>query len=74
MSGLLHNGLTADIAPCPKLTVVSTGGRNTLSSRDKMECSDRSGLSSRVYNGREDGVMGSMAAWGVAQGDRSGVW
>ena len=24
-----------------------------------MECSDGSGISSRVYNGREDGVMGS---------------
>jgi hypothetical protein len=31
-----------------------------------MECSDGSGLSSRVYNGREDGVMGPMAAWRVS--------
>src|SRR6478672_7483368 len=31
-------------------------------------------ISSRVYNGREDGVMGSLAARGVAQSDRAGVW
>src|SRR6478736_983756 len=36
-----------------------------------MECSDGSGISSRVYNGREDGVMGSLAARGVAQSDRA---
>src|SRR6188768_41383 len=39
-----------------------------------MECGDGSGLSSRVYCCREDGVMGSLAARGVAQGDRAGVW
>src|SRR6476661_5004135 len=39
-----------------------------------MECSDGSGISSRVYNGREDGVMGSLAARGVAQSDWAGVW
>src|SRR5258708_7499691 len=39
-----------------------------------MECGDGSGISSRDYNGREDGVMGSLAARGVAQGDRAGVW
>src|ERR1700687_641144 len=39
-----------------------------------MECGDGSGISSRVYNGREDGVMGSLAARGIAQGDRAGVW
>src|SRR6476659_616670 len=36
-----------------------------------MECSDGSGISSRVYNGREDGVMGSLAARGVAHSDRA---
>src|SRR6478609_9573156 len=40
----------------------------------RMECSDGSGISSRVYNGREDGVMGSLAARRVAQSDRAGVW
>ena len=39
-----------------------------------MECSDGSGISSRVYNGREDGVMGSLAARRVAQSDWAGVW
>src|SRR4029450_3100983 len=39
-----------------------------------MECDDGSGLSSRIYGGREDGVMGSLAARGVAQSDRAGVW
>src|SRR6476659_7588572 len=34
-----------------------------------MECSDGSGISSRVYNGREDGVMGSLAARRDAEGD-----
>jgi hypothetical protein len=27
-----------------------------------------------VYNGREDGVMGPLAARGIAQGDRSSIW
>src|SRR5258706_10783239 len=39
-----------------------------------MECSDGSGISSRVYNGREDGVMGWLAARRVAEGDWAGVW
>src|ERR1700687_1159234 len=39
-----------------------------------MECHDGSGISSRVYNGREDGVMGSLAAGRVAEGDRASVW
>jgi hypothetical protein len=39
-----------------------------------MECSDGSGISSRVYNGREDGVMGSLAARRVVEGDWAGVW
>jgi hypothetical protein len=39
-----------------------------------MECGDGSGISSRVYGCREDGVMGSLAAWGVAQSDRASVW
>src|SRR5258708_40000293 len=39
-----------------------------------MECSDGSGISSRVYNGREDGVMGSLAARRVAEGDWAGDW
>src|SRR5476651_779703 len=39
-----------------------------------MECGDGSVISSRVYNGREDGVMGSLAARRVAQGDWASVW
>src|SRR4029077_16071221 len=39
-----------------------------------MECDDGSRLSSRVYGGREGGVMGSLATRGVAQGDRASVW
>src|ERR1700687_647097 len=39
-----------------------------------MECGDGSEISSRVYNGREDGVMGPLAARGVAQGDRASLW
>src|SRR5260370_36718304 len=56
------------------MAVVSTDRRDTLSYRKKMECSDGSGISSRVYNGREDGVMGSLAARRVAEGDWAGVW
>ncbi len=39
-----------------------------------MECDDGSDILSRVYGGREDGVMGPLAARGVAQGDWAGVW
>src|SRR5450631_2543375 len=39
-----------------------------------MECDDGSEISSRVYGGREDGVMGSLAARGVAQGNWPGFW
>src|SRR5258705_2467413 len=39
----------------------------------EMECGDGSGISSRVYNGREDAVVGSLAARRVAQSDRAGV-
>jgi hypothetical protein len=38
-----------------------------------MECDDGLRLSSRVYGGRDDGVMGSLAAQRVAQSDRAGV-
>ena len=39
-----------------------------------MECSYGPEISSRFYGGREDGAVGSLAAWGVAQGDWAGVW
>src|SRR6516164_5935682 len=39
-----------------------------------MECDDGSRLSSRVYGGGEDGVVGSLAARGVAESDRAGIW
>jgi hypothetical protein len=35
---------------------------------------DGSTISSRVYGDREDGVMGSLAARGIAEGDWPGVW
>src|SRR5450755_1931163 len=41
---------------------------------EKMECDDGSGISPRVYGSREDGVMGSLAARGVAQSDWAGFW
>jgi len=53
---------------------VSTDRRNTLSLREKMECDDGSEISSRFYGGREDGAMGPLAAWGVAQGYWAGFW
>jgi len=40
----------------------------------KMECDDGSEISSRFYSRREDGVMGSLATRGVAQGDWAGFW
>ncbi len=62
-------GSKAPLTERPVVAVVSTDRRNTLSWRKRMECSDGSGISSRVYNGREDGVMGSLAARRVAEGD-----
>ena len=35
---------------------------------------DGTEISQRVYCGREDGVMGSLEARGVAKGDRAGFW
>src|SRR6266404_6784743 len=55
-------------------SVVSTGRRNTLSSRRDGVYGDGSRISSRVYCGREDGAMGSLEARRVAEGDRASVW
>jgi hypothetical protein len=35
---------------------------------------DGSKISSRVHCGREDGVMGSLEARGIAEGDRTSFW
>jgi hypothetical protein len=35
---------------------------------------DGTEISQRVYGGREDGVMGSLEAWGVAEGDWTSFW
>ena len=59
---------------CPLWAVVSIDRRNTLSLREKMECGDGSEVSSRVHCGREDGVVGSLAAGRVAQSDWASVW
>jgi hypothetical protein len=37
-------------------------------------CCDGAKISQRVYCGREDGVMGSLEARGVAEGDRTSFW
>ena len=37
-------------------------------------CCDGTKISQRVYCGREDGVMGSLEARGVAEGDRTSFW
>jgi len=39
-----------------------------------MGCGDGSEVSSRVHCGREDGVVGSLAAGRVAQSDWASVW
>src|SRR5271157_4910633 len=39
-----------------------------------MECCDGTEISSRFYSGREEGVVGRLAAWGVFKGDRPSVW
>jgi len=39
-----------------------------------MECGDGTEISSRVYGGREEGVVGALAARGVFEGDRPSVW
>jgi hypothetical protein len=40
----------------------------------KMECGDGTEISSRVYEGRKEGVVGALAARGVFEGDRPSVW
>src|ERR1017187_7445764 len=37
-------------------------------------CGDQSKISSRLHCGRENGVVGALAAGGVAQSDWAGVW
>jgi hypothetical protein len=44
-----------------------------LKRQDGVFC-DGKNLSSRFNVRTEDGVMGSLAAWGVSEGDWSGVW
>ena len=39
-----------------------------------MECGDGTEISPRVYGGREDRVVGPLAARGVVEGDRASVW
>src|ERR1700733_5921356 len=39
-----------------------------------MEVDDGKEISLGFYNGREDGVMGSLATRGVFEGDRASVW
>src|SRR5664279_2264188 len=53
----------------------SGGGlnRSTQQRRDGVY-GDGSKISSRVHCGREDGVMGSLEARRVAEGDRTSVW
>ena len=62
-------GLCVLLAP-----VVSTGRRNTLSQRGDGVYVDGSKISSRVHCGREDGVMGSLEARGIAEGDWTSFW
>jgi hypothetical protein len=59
---------------CPLLLVISSDRRNTLSKtvRDGV-CVDQK-ISSKVHCGREDGVVGSLAASGVAESDRTCGW
>jgi hypothetical protein len=35
---------------------------------------DETKIWSRVQPGREDGAVGSLAAWGVIEGDWPGIW
>jgi hypothetical protein len=39
-----------------------------------MECDDGSEILSRFQRGRENGVMGSLAAGGIAESDWANVW
>ena len=39
-----------------------------------MECGDGTEISPRVYGGREDRVVGPLAARGLVGGDRASVW
>src|SRR4029077_9928717 len=46
----------------------------TLYLKEEMECGAGTEISSRVYGGREDGVMGPLEARRVAEGNRTGFW
>src|SRR5262245_5628951 len=46
----------------------------TLYLKEGMECGDGSEISSRVHCGREDGVMGSLEARRVAEGNWTSFW
>jgi hypothetical protein len=35
---------------------------------------DESKISSRLHCGRENGIVGPLAAWGVVEGDWASVW
>src|ERR1017187_6636598 len=65
----------AHFTECLLMAVVSAGRRNTLilDGKDGVY-GDESKISSRFHCGRENGVVGSLAAGGVAQSDWAGVW
>ena len=44
-----------------------------LERKDGVYC-DVPKISSRLHCGREDGVMGPLAAWGVLEGDWASIW
>jgi hypothetical protein len=56
----------------PLWVVVSTGRRNTLSLKERWSVLRWVTNFIEVYCGREDGVMGSLEARRIAEGDRTG--
>src|ERR1700738_2824068 len=66
-----NSGHRISSASCPFVT----GGLNRSPQHFILEGKDGvwdgTEISSRFYCGREDGVMGSLEAWGVAEGDRT---
>src|SRR3974377_571110 len=76
---LMLDGSSKRIGPdmslnVPLLMVVSSGRRNTLSWMDEMEDGDGPRNCSRFQCGGESGVVGPLAARGIAEGDWTSVW
>jgi hypothetical protein len=64
----------AQVRRAPLMSQLGGGlNRSTQHGKDRV-CGDKSKISSRFHCGRESGVVGSLAARGVAKSDWASVW